>query len=200
MEDEKAKEEDVVQLKKKSQSDGPPWRYRATCRCDRNQLKSSIVCNCHNGGNGCPLYIWNQKLSHVWQPIVCFIWGPLILSFHHIGVWAFKMVKATDTTNMESDQLKDLPDNADLPLNWIEKSGSDQQKIGIWGKKSGSWSNRLQKEITHPKSQLFVVSFFYSAIRNVLNCLTSSYVFFSCLFCLCVCFFFYVCSLRPANS
>ena len=89
----------------------------------------------------------------------------------------------------------------DLPLNWIEKSGSDQQKIGIWGKKSGSWSNRLQKEITHPKSQLFVVSFFYSAIRNVLNCQTSSYVFFSCLFCLCVCCFcFYVCSLRPANS
>ena len=78
----------------------------------------------------------------------------------------------------------------DLPLNWIEKSGSDQQKIWIWGKKSGSWSNRLQKEITHPKSQLFVVSFFYSAIRNVLNCLTSSYVFFSCLYCLCVCVVF----------
>ena len=91
--------------------------------------------------------------------------------------------------------------DADLPLNWIEKSGSDQQKIGIWGKKSGSWSNRLQKEITHPKSQLFVVSFFYSAIRNVLNCQSSSYVFFSCLFCLCMCCFcFYVCSLRPASS
>ena len=99
-----------------------------------------------------------------------------------------------------SQYLIKLP-SSDLPHNWIEKSGSDQQKIGIWGKKSGSWSNRLQKEITHPKSQLFVVSFFYSAIRNVLNCLTSSYVFFSCLFCLCVCCFcFYVCSLRPANS
>ena len=45
----------------------------------------------------------------------------------------------------------------DLPLNGNEKSGSDQQKIGIWGKKSGSWSNRLQKEITHPKRRLFVV-------------------------------------------
>ena len=46
---------------------------------------------------------------------------------------------------------------ADLPLNGNEKSGSGQQKIGIWGKKSGSWSNRLQKEITHPKRRLFVV-------------------------------------------
>ena len=48
-------------------------------------------------------------------------------------------------------------DDTDLPLNGNEKSGSDQQKIGIWGKKSGSWSNRLQKEITHPKRRLFVV-------------------------------------------
>ena len=47
--------------------------------------------------------------------------------------------------------------DTDLPLNGNEKSGSDQQKIGIWGKKSGSWSNRLQKEITHPKRRLFVV-------------------------------------------
>ena len=46
---------------------------------------------------------------------------------------------------------------SDLPLNGNEKSGSDQQKIGIWGEKSGSWSNRLQKEITHPKRRLFVV-------------------------------------------
>ena len=42
----------------------------------------------------------------------------------------------------------------------MKKSGSDQQKIGIWGKKSGSWSTRLQKEITHPKRRLFVDSFF----------------------------------------
>ena len=90
---------------------------------------------------------------------------------------------------------------ADLPLNWIVKSGSDQQKIGIWGEKSGSRSNRLQKEITHPKSRLFVVSFFYSAIRNVLNCQSSPYVFFSCLFLsVYVLFCFYVCSLRPASS
>ena len=62
-------------------------------------------------------------------------------------------------------------------------------------------SNRLQKEITHPKRRLFVVSFFESATWNVLKCQTSSYVFFSCLFCLCVCCFcFHACSLRPANS
>ena len=34
------------------------------------------------------------------------------------------------------------------------------KKLGSEGKKSGSWSNRLQKEITHPKRRLFVVSFF----------------------------------------
>ena len=49
---------------------------------------------------------------------------------------------------------------ADLPLNWNEKSGSDQQKIGTWGEKSGSWANRLQKEITHSKRRPFVVCVF----------------------------------------
>ena len=82
-----------------------------------------------------------------------------------------------------------------LDLTKKKKSGSGG---GGGGGESGSWSNRLQKEITHPKRRLFVVSFFYSATRNVLNCQTSSYVFFSCLFCLCVLFLFSC--LFPQNS
>ena len=72
----------------------------------------------------------------------------------------------------------------------MENLDLTNKKIGIWGKKSGSWSNRLQKEITHPKRRLFVVSFFGSATRNVLICQISLYEFFSCLFCLCVLFLF----------
>ena len=72
-----------------------------------------------------------------------------------------EILKATKDRGIWKDMITNaIKHGTDLPLNLNEKSGSDQQKIGIWGKKSGSWSNRLQKEITHPKRRLFVVSFF----------------------------------------
>ena len=58
-------------------------------------------------------------------------------------------------------------------------------------KNSGSrGKNRDHGRITtkrDPQRRLSMVSFVQSAKRNLLNCQTSSCVFFSCLLCLCVC-------------
>ena len=72
----------------------------------------------------------------------------------------------------------------------IEMKNQDltNKKSGSGGTKSGLWSNRLQKEITHQKKGLFVISFFQSTTRNVLNCQTSSYMFLSVCVCVCVVF------------
>ena len=128
-------------------------------------------------------------------------WFKFFLNFPGLDVQASKdlFVKIMNTNFIIYMSEVELWCYADLPLNWIEKSGSDQQKIGIWGKKSGSWSNRLQKELTHIKSRLFV-SFFLLLSQKECFELSDHFVcvlfmsFFVCCFC------FYVCSFRPANS
>ena len=70
-------------------------------------------------------------------------------------------------------------------------------KFRIWP--TGSWSNSYKKSPT----QTTICSFFFqSAKRNLLNCQTSSYVFFSVSVCVCICMcvLLLVFSLRPAYS
>ena len=124
-----------------------------------------------------PLSIWKEK-----NACLCFNSGCLICYCNvrlksKIHPELYILIKQKMNVNRPATQLKWKI--------WIWPTKN--RDLGGGGGKSGSWSNRLQKEITHPKRRLFVISFFLSATRNVLNCQTSSYVFFSCL---CVLFLF----------
>ena len=68
---------------------------------------------------------------------------------HVIDMCSFKVLHWLPKKNPK--MLKN-PQNPHL---WIEMKNLD-----LTNKKSGLWSNRLQKEITHPKRRLFVVFFF----------------------------------------